>query len=107
MHASSDTLRATSALVLAIRAVLAGLAYIVALVVSYYYGGGYGQEASVWLASGVALGVLALADLSRWPAYSAGLGLGAIAANAIAGESFGSAFAFAVEELIVAWGGAW
>jgi integral membrane sensor domain MASE1 len=107
MYASSDTLRATSALVLAIRAVLAGLAYIVALVVSYYYGGGYGQEASVWLASGVALGVLALADLSRWPAYSAGLGLGAIAANAIAGESFGSSLVFAAEELIVAWGGAW
>ena len=87
LYADRDASRATTGAAVAVRAAVAAIAYVVALLVSYYYGGGFGQEATIWLASGVAIGVLAVAPTSRWLAYSIGLGIGALVANLIAGES--------------------
>ncbi|HTI47508.1 MAG TPA: MASE1 domain-containing protein [Casimicrobiaceae bacterium] len=107
LYADRDGRRSTTAGAVAVRAVLAAIAYVVALLVSYYYGGGFGQEATIWLASGVAIGVLAAADTRRWRAYAAGLAIGALVANLIAGESIVAALVYAVEEvaiaLLVAW----
>jgi integral membrane sensor domain MASE1 len=107
LYADRDGSRATTAGGVASRAAIAGIAYIVALFVSYYYGGGFGQEATIWLASGVAIGVLAVAHRSRWLAYSIGLGIGAMVANLIAGESIVASIVYAIEEvaiaLLVAW----
>src|SRR5215471_13413343 len=102
LYADRDGSRATTGAAIALRAAAAGIAYIVALWVSYYYGGGFGQEATIWLASGVAIGVLAVARTARWPAYSLGLAIGALVANMIAGESIVASIVYAVEEVVVA-----
>ena len=107
LYADRGGSRATSAAAVPLRAALAGIAYVVALWVSYYYGGGFGQEATIWLASGVAIGVLAIADTSRWLAYCIGLAIGAVVANLIAGESVLASIVYAIEEvgvaLLIAW----
>src|SRR5215467_1916124 len=102
LYADRDGSRGTTRVAIASRAALAGIAYIVALWVSYYYGGGFGQEATIWLASGVAIGVLALAPTARWLAYSIGLGVGALVANLIAGEGVVASIVYAIEEIVVA-----
>ena len=102
LYAERDDSRATTAARVAVRATIAGIAYVVALLVSYHYGGGFGQEATIWLPSGVAIGVLAVADRARWPTYALGLGIGALAANLIAGEPVVAAIVYAVEEVVVA-----
>ena len=61
LYADRDGSRAATKAAVALRAAVAGIAYVVALWVSYYYGGGFGQEATLWLPSGVAIGVLAIA----------------------------------------------
>jgi integral membrane sensor domain MASE1 len=107
LYADRDGSRATSTPALAWRAAAAAIGYVVALLVSYYYGGGFGQEATIWLASGVAIGVLAAAHRSRWLVYCTGLAIGAMVANLIAGESIVASVVYAVEEvaiaLLIAW----
>jgi integral membrane sensor domain MASE1 len=107
LYADGDDSRATSGGGVAVRAAVAAIAYIVALLVSYYYGGGFGQEATIWLASGVAIGILAVAHRSRWLAYCIGLGIGALIANLIAGEPVLAAIVYAVEEVAIALFIAW
>jgi len=107
LYADRDASRGTTGAAIAVRAAVAGIAYVVALLVSYYYGGGFGQEATIWLASGVAIGVLAVAPTSRWVAYSIGLGIGALVANLIAGEPIVAAIVYALEEVVVALVIAW
>jgi len=107
LYADRDGARATPAAALAVRATIAGITYVVAVFVSYYFGGGFGQEADVWLASGVAIGVLAVADRSRWPAYSMGLAIGALVANLLAGESLVASIVYSLEEVVVALLVAW
>jgi len=102
LYAERDGSRAMTAAALAVRATVAGIAYVVALLVSYYYGGGFGQEATIWLPSGVAIGVLAVAHRARWLPYATGLAIGALVANLIAGESVGAAIVYALEEVVVA-----
>jgi integral membrane sensor domain MASE1 len=102
LYADHDGSRPPTVAAVALRATFAGIAYILALLVSYYYGGGFGQEATVWLASGVAIGVLAASRTARWLAYSIGLTIGALVANLIAGESIVAAIVYAIEEVIVA-----
>lgn len=89
------------------RAAAAALAYLVALMLSYYFGGGFDQEANIWLASGVAIGVLTLAEPARWPAYLVAIGLAAAAGNLLAGASSGASIAYALEELVVSAPIAW
>jgi integral membrane sensor domain MASE1 len=102
LYADRDGSRATTSTAVAVRAAVAGVAYIVALWVSYYYGGGFGQEATIWLASGVAIGVLAVARTSHWLPYSIGLAIGALVANLIAGEGIVASIIYAIEETVVA-----
>ena len=102
LYAERDGSRATTAAAVATRATIAAIAYVVALLVSYYYGGGFGQEATIWLPSGVAIGVLAVVHRARWLVYSAGLAIGALVANLIAGESPVAAIVYAVEEVVLA-----
>jgi len=102
LYADRDGSHATTATSVVLRAAVAGIAYIVALWVSYYYGGGFGQEATIWLASGVAIGVLAAASTSRWLAYSIGLAIGVLVANLIAGEGIVASIVYAIEEIVVA-----
>jgi hypothetical protein len=66
LYADRDGSRAATKAAVALRAAVAGIAYVVALWVSYYYGGGFGQEATLWLPSGVAIGVLAGAVSGRY-----------------------------------------
>src|SRR5262245_32458971 len=107
LYADRDGSRATTATAVAVRAAVAGIAYVVALWVSYYYGGGFGQEASRWVASGVALGVLAVASSARWLAYGTGLAIGALVANLIAGEPVVGSIVYAIGEVVVALLVAW
>lgn len=90
-----------------LRAAAAAFAYVVALMLSYYFGGGFDEEANIWLASGVAIGVLALSEPARWPAYLVAIGLGAAVGNLAAGASWSAAVAYALEELIVSAPTAW
>lgn len=76
---------------------LAGVAYLVALLLSYYFGGGFDQEANIWRASGVAIGLLALTDPVRWPAYLLGIALGALLGNLPGGADGVSALVCALE----------
>src|SRR6188508_597771 len=101
LYADRDGSRATTAASVWLRAAVAGIAYVVAEWVSYYYGGGFGQEATIWLATGVSIGVLAIANRSRWFAYSVGLAIGSIVANLIAGETVVACIVYAVEEIVV------
>ncbi len=98
---------ATSGYPLILRAGLAGLAYLAALLLSYYFGGGFDQEANIWLASGVAIGVLVLAPPAHWSAYLAALGLAALIGNLASGASWLASLVYAVEELVVAAPIAW
>lgn len=107
LYADRDGSPTVTQAAVAARAAIAGLAYVVAVIVSYYYGGGFGQEATLWLASGVAIGVLCVAPASRWLAYSVGLAIGAIVANLIAGESIVAALVYALEEVVIALLVAW
>jgi integral membrane sensor domain MASE1 len=102
LYADRDGSRTTTAAAIAVRAAIAGIAYVVALYFSYYYGGGFGQEATIWLPSGVAIGVLAVAHRSRWLPYSIGLAIGALVANLIAGEAVVAAIVYAVDEVVIA-----
>jgi integral membrane sensor domain MASE1 len=86
---------------------LAGLAYVVALLLSYYFGGGFDQEANIWLASGVAIGLLALTDPVRWPAYLLGIALGALLGNLLSGADWIAALVYVLEELVVAAPAVW
>jgi integral membrane sensor domain MASE1 len=90
-----------------LRAALAGATYLVALLLSYYFGGGFDQEANIWLASGIAIGVLALSEPPRWPAYLIGIAIGAVTGNLLAGAHGISAIVYALEELVVAAPVAW
>lgn len=90
-----------------VRAGLAGLGYLIALFVSYYFGGGFEQEANIWLASGVAIGVLSLAEPARWPAYLAAIGLAAVIGNLPTGGPWLATLVYALEELVVAAPIAW
>ena len=90
-----------------VRAGLAGVSYLVALLLSYYFGGGFDQEANIWLASGVAIGVLALSDPARWPAYLAAIGLAALIGNLLSGASWIASLVYGLEELAVAAPIAW
>jgi integral membrane sensor domain MASE1 len=90
-----------------LRAGLAGLAYLAALLLSYYFGGGFEQEANIWLASGIAIGVLALAEPTRWPAYLAAIGLAAVIGNLLSGAHWIASLVYALEELAVAAPIAW
>jgi integral membrane sensor domain MASE1 len=102
LYAERDGSRATTAAAVATRSTIAAIAYVIALLVSYYYGGGFGQEATIWLPSGVAIGLLAVVHRARWLVYSAGLAIGALVANLIAGESPVAAIVYAVEEVVLA-----
>ena len=90
-----------------LRAALAGLAYAGALLLSYHFGGGFEQEANIWLPSGIAIGVLTLADPLRWPSYLVGIGLGAFAANLASGAFWVQSIIYALQELAVAVPIAW
>lgn len=90
-----------------VRAGLAGLGYLAALLLSYFFGGGFEQEANLWLASGVAIGVLALAEPARWPAYLAAIGIAAVIGNLPTGGLWSAPFVYALEELVVAAPIAW
>lgn len=107
LYADRDGSRATTATSVVLRAVVAGLAYVVALFASYYYGGGFGQEATIWLASGVAIGVLAAASTSRWFAYGTAITIGALVANLVTGESIVASVVYAAEEIVIALLVAW
>jgi integral membrane sensor domain MASE1 len=102
LYADRGVARATTSARVAWRATLAALGYLVAFFASYFFGGGYGQEATVWLASGVAIGALALADRSRWTAYGIALGIAALIGNLVFGESLVAAIVYALEEVAVA-----
>jgi integral membrane sensor domain MASE1 len=87
---------------LILRAALAGLAYWGALALSYRFGWGFEQEADIWLASGVAIGVLTVADSAHWPYYTAAIALGALIGNIADGASFIESLVYAVHEIAVA-----
>src|SRR4051794_18058641 len=105
--ALAATRRPPTAKRILLRATVVAIAYILATLASYQFAGGFEQEADVWLASGVAIGVLTLADIARWPAYSIALAFGAFAANVITGESWTVGLLYALDELVVAWAIAW
>jgi integral membrane sensor domain MASE1 len=102
LYADRGGSRAATKAAIALRAAIAGIAYVVALWVSYYYGGGFGQEATLWLPSGVAIGVLAIAPTARWLPYCIGLTVGALVANLIAAEPIVASIVYAVDEVLVA-----
>lgn len=89
------------------RAVCAGLGYLAAMLLSYRFGGGYVEEANIWLATGVSIGVLALADPSRWLAYGGAIAIASLFGNMAMGASAGTAFVYAIDELVVAVPTAW
>ncbi len=90
-----------------VRAAAAAFAYLIALLLSYYFGGGFDQEANIWLASGVAIGVLTLAEPARWPAYLVAIGLAAALGNLLAGASWVASIVYGLEELVVSAPIAW
>lgn len=96
----------TSASVL-VKAVFAGGAYLVAMLLSYHFGGGYVEEADIWLATGVSIAVLTLADPTHWSAYAAAIAIGSVLGNVYMGSSFGTAIVYAIDELVVAVPTAW
>lgn len=89
------------------RAAIAGVGYLLALLASYHFGGGPVQEAHVWIASGVAIGVLALAEPARWLLYATAIALGAIAGNLLTGASPLESVIYAVAEVAAAAAIAW
>ena len=95
-------MRTTSTASIVLRAGLAAFAYWGAVMLSYHFGGGFEKEANVWIASGVAIGVLTLADPARWPIYGAALMLGALTANFVSGASWLESLVYALEEVLVA-----
>jgi len=85
-----------------LRSALTTAAYLLALLLSYYFGGGFSGEANIWLPSGVAIGVLTLASPSRWPPYLVAIALGAWIGNVVSGASWLQGFVYALQEIIVA-----
>lgn len=94
---SSDTLY---------NAVLAGVAYLLAMMLSYHFGGTI-DEADIWLASGVSIGVLTLADPRHWLVYAFAISIASLLGNLATGASSWAALVYAVDELIVALPTAW
>lgn len=92
---------------LAFKAALAGIAYLIAMALSYRFGGGTVVETNIWLASGIAIAVLTLAERADWPAYLIGIAAGSIVGNLIAGSSFGASAVYAIDEVLVAAITAW
>ena len=90
-----------------VRAALAGFAYWAAMMLSYSFGGGFVQEADIWIASGVSIGVLTLADPARWPVYIVGLALGALIGNLTSGAGLFASIVYALTEVVVAAPIAW
>lgn len=101
-------MRNTSTATMILRAALAGLAYWIAMTLSYHFGGGSSaEEANIWIASGVSIGVLTLAEPVRWPMYAAGLALGAFVANVTSGSPIIASLVYAFNEVLVAAITAW
>lgn len=103
MRASS---RPTTAAIV-FKAALAGIAYLIAMMLSYRFGGGTAVEANIWIASGVAIAVLTLADRAHWLAYAFAIVLGSVMGNLIAGSSIGASLVYAIDEVVVAAVTAW
>ena len=70
-----------------LRAALTGLGYLAALLLSYHFGGGFDQEANIWLPSGIAIGVLTLVNPRRWSPYLAAIAFAALVGNLASGAS--------------------
>lgn len=90
-----------------LKALLAGVAYLIALLLSYRFGGGFVDEADIWIASGVAIAVLTLADRAHWPAYALAIAIGSVVGNMLAGSPLWPALVYAVDEIVVAAATAW
>jgi integral membrane sensor domain MASE1 len=88
-------------------AALSGLAYLIAIIVSERFVGGAAQEAHVWIASGIAIGVLSIVRFDRWPLYLLAIALGAIVGNMLAGASFVQATVYSLAELAAVAATAW
>jgi integral membrane sensor domain MASE1 len=90
-----------------VRALFAGLAYLVALLVSFQFVGGAAHEANVWIASGIAIGVLSLAEVGRWPLYAGAIAGAAIVGNLLDGASLVESAVYTAAELASAAVTAW